>query len=352
MGPVRLRVVNDRSKSRKNMNEEQILEEAASWSARLAAPDCSAADRADFERWHDQNEAHAAAYAAAVALSEQLSASDDARLRAMADAAYALGTGIGQPKAYRSRRWAKPLALAAGMATVAVGIHLAPPLAQRVPAAVTYITATGEQRDLTLADGSLVHLDVASELQVRMAEHERRIELIKGRALFEVAHDSNRPFSVTAGGVRTTALGTVFQVQRQEKQILVTLSEGSVSVVPETDRAAHQERLRPGEQISFDTSTAAWNKHDVDPEIATSWSRQRHIFRSTPLGEALEEINRYSAKKVRLADQSLSMLPVSGNFITGDSALIVSAFSAVLPVRAIEGSDEIILVHRYDGNGG
>ena len=87
-----------------------------------------------------------------------------------------------------------------------------------------------------------------------------------------------------------------------------------------------------------------------DPSIATSWSRGRLQFRDTPLADAVNEINRYATKKVRLGDPSLASLPIGGNFIAGDSDLIVDALAAVLPLRIVNGGDkEIILVRRYDG---
>ncbi len=71
------------------------------------------------------------------------------------------------------------------------------------------------RRDVTLADGSVVHLDVDSEINVSFSSGHRDITLVNGRALFEVAHDASRPFVVSAGQSHTTALGTHFQVQRE-----------------------------------------------------------------------------------------------------------------------------------------
>ena len=90
-------------------------------------------------------------------------------------------------------------------------------------------------------------------------------------------------------------------------------------------------------------------KTTVDSYMATSWSRGRLVFRGTPLGEAIEEVNRYSTRKVRLADPSLASLPVGGNFIAGDSELILSAFAAALPLRSVDGGGgEILLFRRYE----
>src|SRR6185436_13229634 len=106
---------------------------------------------------------------------------------------------------------------------------------------------------------------------------------------------------------------------------------GSVSVAAvnqetSVDPAPWEERLAPGEQLTVENRRAAPVKSSVDTYMVTSWSRGRLIFRGTPLAEAVEEVNRYSTRKLRVADPSLASLPVGGNFIAGDSELILSAF--------------------------
>ncbi len=86
------------------------------------------------------------------------------------------------------------------------------------------------------------------------------------------------------------------------------------------------------------------------PQMVTSWSRGRLVFRGTPLSDALDEVNRYGDRKVRLGDPELAQLPVGGNFIAGETDLIVSAFAAALSLRVVDGgSGEIILFRRYRG---
>jgi len=213
--------------------------------------------------------------------------------------------------------------------------------------AVVYDTAADQRRRVELADGSTAELDVGTSIKVRMGGSRREIVLIAGRAMFDVAHDAARPFTVVAGGSRTTALGTRFQVQSERSRVIVTLAEGSVAVEDE-GRSRWRERLHPGEQLQFDPATAAVEKHTVDVQLTTSWLRGRHVFRNTPLVEAVEEVNRYAKAKIRLGDASLAGLPVGGSFIAGDSRLVVEALTAVLPVRAADSGDEIILFRRYE----
>ena len=335
------------------INTDRPLQEAARWHARLNAADCTDQERVAFQHWHDEQPAHAQAYAQAEKVSASLDQllMADTRLQALAQQAYESAAGA-KSKRRAALRWKVPAALAAGLALAVVAVQFSAQLLHPAVNVVAY-DAAAQRRTITLEDGSIVQMDVATRLEVRMSAERRQVELLSGRALFDVAHDASRPFSVTAEGARTTALGTRFQVQREHGRVLVTLAEGSVAVDDGHIESTWSERLRPGEQLSFDAGSSAIDKHDVDLQYATSWSRGRHVFRGTPLAEAIEEINRYAVKKVRLGDPvgdpSLAALPVGGNFITGDSELIVEALAAVLPVRVVVGgSDEILLFRRYE----
>jgi transmembrane sensor len=250
------------------------------------------------------------------------------------------------PRSPRGRRWLVPATLAASVIVALVGVRIGGYFSAATPP-LTYASSDQARRDITLADGSLVHLDVDSEISVSFSAGRRDIRLLSGRALFEVAHDASRPFVVATGQSRTTALGTHFQVQREGRQVRVTLTEGSVAVTGDPESSSWSERLSPGEQISL-SGDGVHEKRAVDTQAVTSWSRGRLVFRGTPLAEALQEVNRYAHRKVRLGDADLADLPVDGNFIAGETDLIVSAFAAALPLRVAEGEvGEIILFRRY-----
>src|ERR1700730_8306871 len=88
------------------------------------------------------------------------------------------------------------------------------------------VTAVGEQRTLTLEDGTRVYLNTNSRAIVHYDKKLRQVNLEKGEALFEVAKRPDWPFVVTAGDRQVTALGTAFIVRRGGKDFAVTLLEG------------------------------------------------------------------------------------------------------------------------------
>jgi transmembrane sensor len=322
---------------------EQDAAGAAHWYVRLRAADCSLAERQAFQSWLAQAPAHALAYEHARRTSrlvDQL-ATQDVRLRQLAAAtAPTLATRAPAPW-----RFAAAVLLALGLAilwTLQGDLRTQPVVAQ-------YANTGMQQQQVDLPDGSRVYLDVGARLDVQMTPTGRLLDLHAGRAYFEVAHDAARPFAVVAGGVRTVALGTRFQVAVAARGITVTLAEGSVAVSMQ-DRAEWQEILRPGEQLRLGIGGGERVRSAVDAAAVTGWSTGRLVFKGAPLSEVLADINRYTPLKLRLGDESLGQVPVGGTFIAGaDSARVAAALGAVLPLNAVQvGAREIVLVRRYE----
>jgi len=328
------------------MNENppsvEVREQAEAWYARLMAPDCSLRDREAFEQWRAQP-GHAEAYAATERLVAGVDAlaGSDPRMEALMQRAR------GRPAAAsRGPRHRRVWAVAACVALAAMlGLRFGPALLSG-PEPVQYATDT-HSRSIVLEDGSKVQLDVASRIAVSLGSRRRSVELLQGRALFEVAHDAARPFVVRAGDGRITDVGTRFQVQREGSDVVVTLAEGIVAVSRQDGQTGDQEtRLQPGEQLSWSGDDARWTLRPVDTEAALSWTHGRLIFRGTRLDDVVAEVNRYSKRKLVLADPSLAGLPVHGNFLAGHADAVVAALKAVLPVRVDERGRNIRLYRR------
>lgn len=337
--------------------DARTWEEAEAWFSRLLADDRSG--REDFERWLHATPAHAAAWDKTQALWERMGAfvqdeslSDYAREALEPDveterAPLAADDRV-VPKFPRRRRPTPRrfgFAYAAAAAVVVVAVAAAA-IVFGLQASSPKLYVTGDQgSEISLADGSHVHLDIHTRLQARLGWWHRNVSLLRGRAVFDVVHDG-RPFVVHVGADRVTVLGTRFQVDRRpdSDNVVVTLMRGSVSVdLAENDA---QVKLQPGQQMSWQASTGHWNRRGVDPAVATSWTRGFLVFNATPLAQAVTEINRYSARKLRLADPSLGSLQLSGSFRLGDAAATANALPYVLPVTVHDEGKEIIVSHR------
>ncbi|MEQ1580465.1 MAG: FecR domain-containing protein [Steroidobacteraceae bacterium] len=248
------------------------------------------------------------------------------------------------------QRWFKPQPLlqwggaAAAVALLAVGL-VASSLFDGVTEAA-FETEIGEQRIVELEDHSRIALDAGTTLQVRFTRDSRIVELAQGQAQFMVAKDPRRPFRVHAGEHTITAVGTSFNVEYFDQRMAVAMvegkvavsigataeqAEGSISRVPVVPQRATTD-LVAGEELRVDADgrTRIDRKADIDAVIA--WRQGKIILKDTPLGEAVRRLNRYSRLQVRIGDESLAALRVSGVFESGDTLAFVEALQSYLPV--------------------
>jgi transmembrane sensor len=210
-------------------------------------------------------------------------------------------------------------------------------------------TALGEQRTLVLDDGSRVFLNTDTQVRVRFTDQQRRVDLVRGEALFEVAkRGASWPFVVAAGGQEITALATSFLVRRDAHQTSVTLVDGRVAVAPmeapDTRWPSAQERtLEPGERLTF--AANALPKLDHPPiDAVKAWRMGRIDFRATPLADAVDEMNRYSRIKLRIERPEAAAVLVRASFRAGDSESFSRAMQALCNLKIAEKGQEIWLM--------
>jgi transmembrane sensor len=257
----------------------------------------------------------------------------------------------GQGRWVRSRRFAiaHRLAIAAGILILAVGGLF---VWMRQPD--VYATGAGERRVVTLADGSQVALDSRSEVSVRYSAQARELTLTKGQARFDVAHDIERPFSVTADGHKVIATGTSFNVDLFGPSLLVTLIEGRVVVSSapqlvdpgQVDTSLARITLDVGEQVVF-TPRAPPKVARVNLGQASAWENGEVMSDNDSLASVVERINRYAQHPVVIGDDQTAELRISGVFHTGDVEGFVNTIAAYLPVRAQQEADGTTrLTHR------
>ncbi|MDH1065569.1 FecR family protein [Pseudomonas sp. GD03985] len=269
-----------------------LAREANAWVARLTSGQATVEDARALREWCATSADHAEAYREAAQLWRQLGE-------------------LPRAPARRRSRW-RPLG--AGLAACVLALGFAWLQAgQRIDARAwlaDHSTGVGERREIRLEDGSRIELDARTRLDLDFSAERRRIVLSGGAAVFHVSHDAARPFVVEADDGSVTALGTVFEVRHQGSGVRVTCSEGAVAV-----RLAGRapQRLEAGRQLRYDALDGG-HPAPVDSAEALAWRQGVLIFKQRPLGELVEELNRYRAGRVILADAELARRPVSGVF--------------------------------------
>ena len=313
---------------------------AAFWDARLRSPLCTESDRDAFAAWRADG-ANAAAFERLQTGIDALhmACDSDAELRAMRDRVMEHHAA--------PRRWR----LAAGIAAAVVALGAAAAWLPAGPApgerglqvasgtGSIFQTGVGERSTVTLADGSKVTLNTRSRVEVTYSGDRRLVKLVGGQALFEVAKDPSRPFIVTAGWRRVTALGTAFDVWLDGEKVQVTLLEGKVAIEPTRPTVlqkiiAPERELVPGQQLVAGADAIGAEVRKANLETATSWREGKVVFADTPLTEAVAEMNRYSATPIMIGDPSLARYTVNGMFLTAQPQSFVGAVTAYFPIDA------------------
>ncbi len=170
------------------------------------------------------------------------------------------------------------------------------------------------------------------------------LRLARGEGRFQVAHDSTRPFVVTAADAAVRAVGTAFTVRlRDSSEVEVLVSEGKVAIAaPDVPAAAPVSAGQAAVVLPGRMSVSDMTPQLLERRLA--WTAGRLEFRGESLAEAVAEFNRYNQRQIRLADPALGTLRVGGNFKATDPDSFAAALASAFKLH-IEpaGGDSIIL---------
>jgi transmembrane sensor len=300
--------------------------EASAWLAQLHGSQRSAGMEADFRSWLVADPRNAQAFEKVTEVWDALGNVNVGGLPRLQ---------VQDPFERSARSRYLPLAVAA-CAALAVGTWW-------FAKAPSYVTDTGEQRTVSLADGSRVSLNSETRIGVEYDDAKRVIRLEAGEALFEVAQHPGRPFIVLAGDRRIVALGTSFVVRREAGRLDVTLLKGKVAVSEESAaQTATGVTLTPGQRLSVLPDRT--QKLDVpSPDTVIAWRRGELILDNMPLSEAIAEMNRHDRVRLVIEDAGLGHLPVSGIYRSGNNQDFAHAVATLYGLSVVSGGGTIHL---------
>ncbi|PWK69820.1 FecR family protein [Aminobacter sp. AP02] len=291
---------------------DKIEEEAAGWVARLQSSDATDQDRSDFRAWLTKDPAHLIAYEEFKGLWADLEHLPIARRR-LHKLRPARGAVIANIAG---------LCLIAGLA--AMFVHLG--LVDRLRA--DFYTTVGEVRNVTLEDGTLVSLNTDSAIAVRFAGPERRVELLRGEAFFDVAKNPDRPFVVADDTMTAIAIGTRFAFRSSGVHGDVQVEEGAVEV----RSGAEHTVLKAGDMASL-SEEGALSVRRIDVANAVAWKDNKLVFSGAPLRDVLATLERYRYGSLLVLGEQAAMLRVSGVFDLDDTDKALRSLEQSLPVR-------------------
>jgi transmembrane sensor len=324
---------------------------AADWFVRLQSSDVSLEETLAWQAWMHESPLNAEAFARIDEISHALCAVPipaGVPAALLARDRYDASVPIGEWKPRRAPRWPwAALGVAASFGLIALVAVWKTPAATNA-----FETAVGENRSVTLADGSIVALGGDTRIEVALSRNVRAIELARGEALFKVAKDSARPFKVRAGDATIVAVGTEFNVERDSDRAVVSVTEGRVVVNPVTGLlpVSLLQEFKPklrSVHVSAGQQTTAGSAGIEEPtkmqDPATGWQIGHLAFRLQPLRYVLEDVNRYAKKPIVLETESMGALVITGTVERENIAGWVKSLEHAFDLQATEEADQIVL---------
>jgi transmembrane sensor len=304
----------------------KIDNEAFEWVARKHARGLGCAESAAFDAWYAADTRHQGAYVRAMAIYNAIN------LATVPQAA--------APQADRPRRgFVKYAAMAACLAATAGAMHFSGLFEDKV-----LVTAKGEFRKVPLQDKSIATINGGSRIEVEFTSRERKIDLQKGEAWFEVAKDKSKPFIVSAGDARIRAVGTAFSVRRFAQGAEVLVTEGTVEVWSK-GRTSQRRQLTAGERAFFEPEASAISITRQPSEVnrKLAWREGQLILKNQTLSDAVADFNRYSPKTIVIADAALGSKRLFGQYKLDAPELFAKDVSTVLAVPVTITADTIFI---------
>lgn len=306
----------------RDKNQDAVIEEASQWLVRLGAPEVSLKERRQFVAWLKRSPVHLAEYLKMERTWAELAQVDGQKALSVAELLAAGDSNIVEFDSASTRVNARPRVRRFALAIAACAVFaLAALFSFQAWVADRYATGIGEQRTIKLDDGSTVALNTDTALRVEFTGDLRRVNLLQGEALFNVAKDRSRPFRVVSDRAIAQAIGTAFVVRRKAGDTVVTVLEGQVAVArfDQVGQAANDrvppQALRLSAGVRADVAAQDIQTSAV-PNLAavTAWQGGRLIFEGEALSEVVAEFNRYNEIQIVLEDSALSNERLSGVF--------------------------------------
>lgn len=239
----------------RHSSDDVLFAEASGWFARLHADDVTAEERRQFLLWCAQSADHARAWDEVQELFGDLHAPATTvhdRLKHCGEYPFTpdrmANTALPMSRRHRGKNLVCWAAVAVMIICLAVATLWGPSILQNL--ASDYRTGKGEQRQVTLADGSHIFLNTNSAISMNISDHQRRFTLLRGEAYFEIVADTGRPAVVISHRGETQVFGTAFNVAQQGEDTVVTVATGTVDVW-HAAQWGNPIRVRGGQQVRY-----------------------------------------------------------------------------------------------------
>jgi transmembrane sensor len=190
-------------------------------------------------------------------------------------------------------------------------------------------TDSRQWRHEYLADGSELQLESSSAVDLKFDATQRRVQLLQGEILIDVAKDAHRPFYVDTPQGSIRALGTRFIVERNGEATVVSMLESSTRI----DSAGQTLTLNSGQRVRFDAQGVG-TVSKVDPAaLQAAWSAHQMLAHDEPLADVLERIARDRPGLLMFDRSAMQALRVTVMLPADDSDRALRLLARTLPIE-------------------
>ncbi|MHC8350730.1 FecR domain-containing protein [Pseudomonas sp. RT4P38] len=295
------------------------LEEAADWLIRMSESELSDTERAEWECWKVSTPERSRAWSRAQLLQTKLGGLPPSLAMSALD----------RPSSPERRAALGKLAMILAILPAGWGSWK---LAESQQWSADYHTAVGQQRELTLADGSKITLNTDTAIDVLFDANQRLIHLREGEMLVQTAPDISpmaRPFLVSTRQGRMQALGTRFTVRELQPRTHLVVLEGAVKVELAENRQSTPLIVNAGQRTDFSSHT--FGQLSVADRYVGAWTQGMLMADKMRLADFVAELTRYRRGVVRL-DPALADLRISGAYPISDSQRTLNMLAQTYPI--------------------
>jgi transmembrane sensor len=314
------------------------------WYLHLNSADATVEDRVKFQNWRNENAEHEMAFSRVEKMWGKFDPVDTDAAKAGLKSALKTGTNLKE-----ITRHAKTSILGLLLITLCYGSL------QSTPALIWMAdnkTSIGEQKIITLDDGSIINLNTDTAIDVDFSDKQRKVNLHRGEILVTVSKDKARPFIIATQHGTARALGTKYNVRLDSNSTQVAVVESSVET-------CNNPTIFGSNLLSFKDKTCAtlnagqateFNKEDmgkinpIDPESIVGWSTGSLAIDNQPLPIVLKELQRYSQSTLKYSDSELHRLQVSGVIPLHDIHQSLDVLSSRLPIHVSDLPGNVISI--------
>jgi len=293
-----------------------VAERALEWLVELQAPPVPAETLAAWQRWRQADPEHEAAWQRIEAFTQRLALGSPAARSALASAGLARGDGLTR------RRAIKGLAVLLCAGGAAWSLRES---GQWQAWRADYRTAVGEQRRITLADGSELLLNTASAIDLDFDERARRLRLLEGEVLVQARREARPLQLLSAEGVVQT-YDARFALRQFPGHSQLLVHRGQVRVTPQ-DAPGNARDLGAGQLVRFTSREVLAARPLGEADLA--WADGMLIASGQRLADFLAELGRYRRGHLG-CDPALAGLRVSGTFPLQDSERVLDSLGQSL----------------------